>query len=123
MAIKVCIVEDDRNLRESIRGFINLNKGYKCDWVFGSGEELLKAVFEPKPDVVLMDINLPGMSGIQCVSRLKARCPEVQIMMLTVYENSNRIFEALAAGASGFLVKNTPPEKLLIAIEDVANGG
>jgi DNA-binding NarL/FixJ family response regulator len=73
--------------------------------------------------VVLMDINLPGISGIQCVSRLKQRCPEVQIMMLTVYENSNRIFEALAAGASGFLVKNTPPEKLLIAIEDVANGG
>jgi DNA-binding NarL/FixJ family response regulator len=123
MTISVCIVEDDSALRESIRKFIGLNEGFTCPFVFASGEELLKGVPEPRPDVVLMDINLPGMSGIQCVSRLKQLMPEVQVLMLTVYENSNRIFEALAAGASGFLVKNTPPEKLLEAIRDVANGG
>lgn len=123
MAISVCIVEDDSDLRESIRKFINLNAGFGCPYVFASAEELLKSTLNPQPNVVLMDINLPGMSGIECVSRLKQMMPEVQIMMLTVYENSNRIFEALAAGASGFLVKNTPPEKLLEAIRDVANGG
>jgi DNA-binding NarL/FixJ family response regulator len=123
MAIKVYIVEDDPKLRETMRGFINLNPGFECPQVFSSGEEVLKAALDPRPDVVLMDINLPGMTGIQCVNRLKHQMPEIQIMMLTVYENSNRIFEALAAGASGFLVKNTPPEKLLDAIRDVANGG
>lgn len=123
MPIIVCIVEDDKNLRESVRKFINLNPGFECPFAFSSGEELLKSVLNPQPNVVLMDINLPGMSGIQCVSRLKSKLPEIQIMMLTVYENSNRIFEALTAGASGFLVKNTPPEKLLEAIRDVANGG
>ncbi len=123
MAIKVCIVEDDRNLRESIRGYINLNPGFECAQVFSSGEELLKQPLEPRPDVVLMDINLPGMNGIECVTLLKQAAPEIEIMMLTVYENSNRIFDALSAGASGFLVKNTPPEKLLEAIRDVAGGG
>lgn len=108
---------------ETVRGYINLNPGFECSMVFSSGEELFKAQLKPRPDVVLMDINLPGMNGIQCVSRLKEMAPEIEIMMLTVYENSNRIFEALAAGASGFLVKNTPPEKLLEAIRDVAAGG
>ena len=123
MKINVCLVEDDLNLRETIRGFINLNPGFECLSGFSSGEELLKSFPHPRPDVVLMDINLPGMSGIQCVARLKQLLPEVQIMMLTIYENSERIFEALAAGASGFLVKNTPPDKLLEAIRDVASGG
>lgn len=123
MAIKVCIIEDDPSLRETVRGYINLNPGFECNLVFSSGEDLFKTPLNPRPDVVLMDINLPGMSGIQCVSRLKEMAPEIEIMMLTVYENSNRIFEALAAGASGFLVKNTPPEKLLEAIRDVASGG
>jgi DNA-binding NarL/FixJ family response regulator len=123
MAIRVYIVEDDRDLRENIRRFINLSPGFECAAVFGSGEELLAADLNPVPEVVLMDINLPGMTGIQCVSRLKKLQPEVQILILTVYENSNLIFEALAAGANGFLVKNTPPDKLLEAIRDVAAGG
>jgi len=123
MVITVCIVEDDKKLRETMRGFINLNPGFECSLIFSSGEEMLKETLDPRPDVVLMDINLPGISGIQCVKRLKRQSPEIQIMMLTVYENSSRIFEALAAGASGFLIKNTPPEKLLDAIRDVANGG
>lgn len=110
-------------MRETIRRFINLSPGFKCSGIFSSGEDVLASALEPAPDVVLMDINLPGMTGIQCVSRLKQLVPEVQIMMLTVYENSDRIFEALAAGASGFLVKNTPPEQLLEAIRDIAAGG
>ncbi|MGC3960064.1 MAG: response regulator transcription factor [Verrucomicrobiota bacterium] len=123
MAISVYIVEDDPRLRENIRRFINLSPGFKCSGIFSSGEDLLAAPLDPAPDVVLMDINLPGMTGIQCVSRLKQLIPNVQVMMLTVYENSDRIFEALTAGASGFLVKNTPPDKLLEAIRDLANGG
>lgn len=123
MAIKVCIVEDDKNLRETIRGFINLNPGFDCSLTFASGEELLKNLANPMPDVVLMDINLPGMNGIECVRQLKQQLPESQILMLTIYENSDRIFQALAAGASGFLVKNTPPGQLLEAIRDVYNGG
>ena len=123
MPIIVCIVEDDQSLRTSICQFINLIPDFECPHVFASGEEFLKGTLDPKPNVVLMDINLPRMNGIQCVSRLKSIMPDVQVLMLTVYENSNRIFEALTAGASGFLVKNTPPEKLLEAIRDVANGG
>ncbi|HEY4416711.1 MAG TPA: response regulator transcription factor [Verrucomicrobiae bacterium] len=123
MPLTVYVVEDDVNLSESIHRFINLNPDFSCPFVFSSGEELLESEFDPRPDVVLMDINLPGMTGIQCVRQLKHKLPEVQVMMLTVYENSNRIFEALTAGASGFLVKNTPPKQLLEAIRDVANGG
>jgi len=123
MPVTVYIVEDDANLRDSIHRFINLNPDFKCPSAFSSAEELLACKFDPKPDVVMIDINLPGMTGIECVGRLKQIMPEIQVMILTVYENSNRIFEALTAGASGFLVKNTPPEKVLEAIRDVANGG
>src|SRR6201986_3301633 len=106
MPISVYVVEDDANLRGSIHKFINLNPDVTCPRAFSSGEELLDCNFEPKPDVVMIDINLPGMTSIECVGRLKQLMPEVQVMILTVYENSNRIFEALTAGASGFLVKN-----------------
>lgn len=90
---------------------------------YPSGEEALKGIPALNPDVVLMDINLPGMSGIQCVKRLKEKVPTLQTLMLTVYENSDRIFEALSAGACGYLLKSTPPAKLLEAIEDLQNGG
>jgi len=123
MPITVYIVEDDAKLRGSIHKFINLHPDFTCPQAFSSGEDLLECDFEPKPDVVMVDINLPGMTGIECVGRLKHKLPEVQVMILTVYENSNRIFEALTAGASGFLVKNTPPDKVLEALRDVANGG
>lgn len=123
MPITVYVVEDDANLRDSIQRFINLDPDFTCPAAFSSAEDLLDADFKPQPDVVMVDINLPGMSGIECISRLKHLLPDVQVMILTVYENSNRIFEALTAGASGFLVKNTPPDKVLEAIRDVANGG
>jgi DNA-binding NarL/FixJ family response regulator len=119
----ICIVEDDAGLRESIFNFIEGSAGFKCLGAFASAEEALAAIPRLKPAVVLMDINLPGINGIQCVRELKQAIPEIQTMMLTVYENSDRIFEALAAGACGYLLKSTPPEKLLEAIEDIQNGG
>ncbi|HWF18674.1 MAG TPA: response regulator transcription factor [Verrucomicrobiae bacterium] len=123
MAIAVSIVEDDAGLCESICRFIQGAPGFQCLGAYASAEEALADVPNRPPAVVLMDINLPKMSGIECVKHLKEKLPGLQIIMLTVYENSDRIFEALAAGACGYLVKNTPPEKLLEAIEDIAKGG
>jgi DNA-binding NarL/FixJ family response regulator len=123
MTITVCIVEDDAELRESIGRFIGGAPGFACVGACGTGEEALEVIPAKAPAVVLMDINLPGMSGIECVRKLKERAPDLQVIMLTVYENSDRIFEALAAGACGYLVKRTPPEKLLEAIADISAGG
>jgi DNA-binding NarL/FixJ family response regulator len=123
MAINVCIVEDDAGLRESISRFIGDTTGFACVGAYATGEEALVGILRQKPEVVLMDINLPGMNGIQCVRKLTKACLDLQVIMLTVYENTDRIFEALAAGACGYLLKSTPPEKLIEAIEDVRNGG
>jgi DNA-binding NarL/FixJ family response regulator len=123
MPIRICIVEDDDGLRESIAGFIDDTADFQCLGAFSSGEEALKHIPMLGPSVVLMDINLPGMSGIQCVKKLKEKNPEIQTLMLTVYDSSDQIFEALAAGASGYLLKSTPPEKLLDAIRDLQEGG
>jgi DNA-binding NarL/FixJ family response regulator len=123
MPITVCIVEDDPDLRETIGGYVAGAKIYTCLGAFATGEAALQSIPSLKPDIVLMDINLPGMNGIQCVKKLKEKMPKLLVMMLTVYENSDRIFEALSAGASGYLLKSTPPEKLLEAIEDLRGGG
>ncbi len=123
MTIKVCIVEDDAELRESIGHFIEGAPGFECAAACASGEEALQVLPRHAPAAVLMDINLPGMSGIECVRGLKEQGAKLQIIMLTVYEDSDRIFEALAAGACGYLVKSTPPEKLLESIQDIWNGG
>ena len=123
MPITVCIVDDAQEVRESIEEFITRSPDFKCLGTFGSGEEALDAIPKLVPHVVLMDINLPGMSGSQCVRKLKDKMPQVQAMMLTVYENSERIFEALSSGACGYLLKSTPPEELLEAIKDMRNGG
>lgn len=123
MNITVCIVDDDAGLLENIRSYISGSPGFECLGSFRSAEEALEAIPGLEPDVVLMDINLPGMSGIQCVKKLKAKRPALLIMMLTVYENSKRIFEALSAGACGYLLKTTQPEELLAAIRELRNGG
>lgn len=123
MPITVCLVDDDAELRETIGGYIAGAKGFECLGSFPTGETALQAIPVLKPNVVLMDINLPGMSGIQCVKKLKEKTPKLLALMLTVYENSDRIFEALSAGASGYLLKSTPPERLLEAIEDLQKGG
>ncbi|MDR3459791.1 MAG: response regulator transcription factor [Verrucomicrobiae bacterium] len=123
MPITVCIVDDASDVRESIGEFINQSKDFQCLGAFCSGEEALSEIPKLAPDVVLMDINLPGISGSQCVRKLKDKMPHLQAMMLTVYENSERIFEALSAGACGYLLKSTPPEELLQAMKDMKNGG
>jgi len=121
--INVCLVEDDPELRESVFSYLQDAPGIRCLGAYASAEEALKEIPNQKPAVVLMDINLPAMSGIQCVERLKALEPDLQIMMFTVYEDSDQVFEALVAGACGYLLKSTPPEKLLEAIRDAHKGG
>jgi DNA-binding NarL/FixJ family response regulator len=123
MSITVSIVEDDAQLRESISRFIDGAPGFTCAGSYSSGEDALDGILLKKPAVALMDINLPGMSGIECVRKLKERAPALQVIMLTVYENSDRIFEALAAGACGYLIKRTPPDKLLEAVREISAGG
>jgi DNA-binding NarL/FixJ family response regulator len=123
MAINVSIVEDNRGTRESLRELLGRAQGLKCLGAYASGEEALRKIPEETPDVVLMDINLPGMRGIECVARLKARAPKTQVLMLTTYDESDLIFESLRAGAHGYLLKNTTPAELIQAVEQVHSGG
>lgn len=122
-AIRVAIVEDHADLRGSWREIIEAAPGFECLGTYPSAEEALREIPFLKPDVVLMDINLPGMSGIECTRLLRDRNPRQQVLILTVYEDSDRIFEALQAGASGYLLKRTSPEQLLQGIVEVRNGG
>ena len=119
----VVIVEDDRGLREEIVQILETAPDIRCIGAFASAEAALPKILETLPDVVLMDIELPGMSGIQCVSEIKKAAPDMQIIMVTVYEDSERIFRALKAGAVGYLVKSSDPNLLLAAIRDANTGG
>ncbi|HEY2084409.1 MAG TPA: response regulator transcription factor [Verrucomicrobiae bacterium] len=121
--ISVSIIDDEKELRESITTFINGSPGFRCVSAYGSADVALHHLPEERPDVVLMDINMPGMGGIECVERLKKVMPDVLIVMLTVYEDSEQIFRALAAGASGYLLKRLSPTRLLQAIREVYAGG
>lgn len=121
--ITVSLVEDNKGMRESFALLLNSSPGVTCLGAYETGEQALADVPRRTPNVLLMDINLPGMSGITCVGQLKARCPKLQILMLTRFEQSDTIFEALRAGASGYLLKNTAPAELLQAIEQVNAGG
>jgi DNA-binding NarL/FixJ family response regulator len=120
---RVAIVEDDEGLREQLARVLKTASDVKCVGAYASAEEALESLPAVKPDIVLMDIRLPNMSGIECVARLKEIMPSVQIIIVTVYEDSEKIFRALRSGASGYLVKSGPPEKLLEAIQDVTVGG
>jgi DNA-binding NarL/FixJ family response regulator len=123
MNISVSIVEDDAQVRASLAKLIDSSSGYRCVSQHGSAENALQEIPRVKPDVTLMDINLPGVSGVECARRLKPQLPATQIIMLTVYQNTEHIFNALAAGATGYLLKQTPPNELLAAIRDVHAGG
>jgi DNA-binding NarL/FixJ family response regulator len=120
---KVAIVEDDRITRESLATIINLSPDCRCAGTCATAEEALKSIPELRPDVVLMDIQLPKMSGVDCVARLKELLPSVQVIMVTVYEDADRIFCALRAGASGYLLKRSTPDQVLGGIRDVLQGG
>jgi len=121
--ITIAIVEDVRGTRESLMELLKRRPGLKCVGAFASGEEALKNLPALAPEVVLMDINLPGMSGVQCTAQLKSLLPKTQFLMLTSYENSDLIFESLRSGASGYLMKNTEPDEIIQAVEQVHAGG
>lgn len=123
MSVSLSIVEDKREFRESLARMLNEAPGFRCLHMYGTAEAALPGITAEPPDVVLMDINLPGMSGVECVRRLHVVAPQVRVIMLTVYENTENIYAALKAGATGYLLKRTSPAKLLEAIQDVVDGG
>jgi DNA-binding NarL/FixJ family response regulator len=121
--IKVSIVEDDAKLRETMARYFAGQSGFQCLDTFPDAESALSGIPRNPPEVVLMDINLPGIDGIECVRRLHAAMPQLKIIMLTVFEDSERVFSSLSAGAFGYLVKSNRPAKILQAIRDVHEGG
>jgi DNA-binding NarL/FixJ family response regulator len=123
MSIAVSIVEDNDQVRKTLARLINRAEGFRCLSQHANAEVALEALPNERPDVVLMDINLPGMNGVECVRRLKPVAPGIQVVMLTVYEDTENIFSALLAGATGYLLKRTSSAELLAAIRDVHRGG
>jgi len=121
--ISVCVVEDNKDIRQALEQIIMMTDGYRFAGSFTSAELALVGIPKIKPNVVLMDINLGGMSGIECVRQLKPRFPVILYMICTVYEEDEKIFEALEAGASGYILKKTAPGKLLEAIKELYEGG
>lgn len=116
-------MEDERRTREGLRALIAGSAGFQCVGCWGSVEEALIAIRAANPQVTLLDLGLPGMSGIEGIGALRERCPESAFVVLTVYEDSERVFDALCAGAGGYMLKNTPPAKLLDALRDAVKGG
>ena len=123
MPITVSIVEDIAPTRDLLASILDKAAGFECISRYGDGESAVAELPAQAPDVVLMDINLPGINGVECVRQLKPLLPGSQFMMLTVYEDSNHIFEALSSGATGYLMKNTPARELLAAIREIHSGG
>ena len=123
MSIAVCIVEDEPKTRESLLRLLSRAAHVRCVGNYANGEEALPGILAEKPDVALVDINLPGMSGIECVAKLKLKMPGLRVLMLTTYEDSDRIFDSLRAGASGYLLKKAGYNGLVQAIDEVHAGG
>ncbi|HWY78515.1 MAG TPA: response regulator transcription factor [Verrucomicrobiae bacterium] len=121
--INVAIVEDDAKLRETLKRYLTAQPGFRCASAYPNAELALSGLPHVQPDVVLMDINLPGMNGIDCVSKLRATIPALKIIMLTVFEEDDQVFKALSAGAFGYLVKSSRPAKIIEAIREVHAGG
>ncbi|HEY8561663.1 MAG TPA: response regulator transcription factor [Pyrinomonadaceae bacterium] len=121
--IKVAIIEDERDIRDGLGMLINYTDGFACVGKYGSMEEALAGIRHRTPDVVLSDIGLPGMNGIDGIGRIKENFPEMTILMLSVYQDDDRIFHALCAGAVGYLLKKTPPAKILDALREAVAGG
>lgn len=121
--VKVAIVEDNKTTRESLETIVNMSPDNRCVRTCATAEDALRSLPAERPDVVLMDIQLPKMSGVECVAELKTLLPSVQVIMVTVYQDPDQIFRALRAGASGYILKRTTPGKVLNAIRDVQLGG
>lgn len=123
MQIKVSIVEDSKDLRSEFARLVDRAEGLACVSEYGDAETALRHIPEDNPEVVLMDINLPGMTGVECARRLKAVAPAIQIVMLTVFEHNDWIFDSLKAGASGYILKRAKREEIIDAIHQVHGGG
>ena len=123
MSITLAIVEDLDEVRDGLKNFIALSNDFKVLDTFKSAEEALYDIPKLQPDIVIMDINLPGINGIECIRQLKEKTPRTQFMMFTVYENDEKVFEALKAGASGYLLKNTGLVQLIESLKELHNGG
>lgn len=121
--ITVAIVEDDSQVRHSLVGILKRGSGVLCVGAFGDAEEALRELPRLQPQVALMDINLPGIDGVECVQKLSGLLPQMQMVMLTVYDDTDAIFNSLAAGASGYLLKPVSAVQLLAAVKDVYAGG
>ncbi len=121
--INIAIVEDNKEISELLQMIISTTPDIDCNYAFSNAEEAIKILPNNPPDVILMDINLPGMSGIECVKILRNSCPETQFLMCTIYEDDENIFDALKAGATGYIVKKTPADKLINAIRELHGGG
>jgi DNA-binding NarL/FixJ family response regulator len=120
---KAAVIEDQGPIREGLRALINGTSGYRCSGAYSSMEEALRRIAYDSPDVILVDIGLPGMSGIDGIPLLRERCPEARILVLTIYDDDDRIFSALCAGACGYLLKKTPPTRLLESLTEAVGGG
>jgi DNA-binding NarL/FixJ family response regulator len=121
--IRAAIVEDQREIREGLKALIDGTSGYHCTGAFRAMEEALEGIARQLPDVVLVDIGLPGMSGIEGIPLLKERYPAASVLVLSVYDDDDRIFSALCAGACGYLLKKTPPARLLESLKEAVEGG
>lgn len=121
--IRTAIVEDDDKIRNNLIDLLENSEGFRCVAAYSNAEDALEDIPSKAPDVVLMDINLPEMDGIECTLRLKERLPHLLIVMLTVYEEANKVFSSLQAGAVGYLLKLTPHHEILASISDVIKGG
>ncbi len=121
--LHVAIVEDDPDIRESLALLINGTPGYSCTQTYGSCEKGVKGILKDPPDIILMDIELPGISGIEGIKILKEKMPELDILVLTILSDHKIVFEALCAGACGYLMKDTPPAQLLEALQETRDGG
>ena len=123
MPITVAIIEDLDEIREGLRSFIDPDPDFEIVAMAEDADEALKVLPFTQPDIVIMDINLPGMNGIDCIKAVKDECPHTQFMMFTVYENDEKVFQALQAGASGYLLKNASPEQITEALKELHYGG
>jgi DNA-binding NarL/FixJ family response regulator len=121
--ITVCIVEDLEEIRNGLAAIINMTEGFKVLQTFATAEDMLAELETSNPDIVIMDIQLPGMNGIECIKQVREKKPSIQFMMFTIYENSDHVFQALEAGATGYLLKNSPPSKIVESLRELHNGG
>jgi DNA-binding NarL/FixJ family response regulator len=121
--ITVCIVEDLDEVRNGLAAIINMTEGFKVLQSFGNAEDALRQLKALDPNIVIMDINLPGMSGIDCIRQAREKSPSIQFIMFTIYENSDMVFQALEAGATGYLLKNSTPSKIVESLRELYQGG